>query len=880
MKDNFKRERSYFQLKRYKLKEYPKSVNRNESNSQSKSIEKLSELNLDIEKLYKKYAEIKKERLMKEKSQQILVNRLKVLHSQQNSSKNKNLRNSEKYKKIHVKINSKYKNNNNIVLRKYRFPGKNKNKDIEIRNNYRTINDNESRKEKIKSSINTNSNNSGSENRINGSFIENTNINNIDDFLKKFKYNIGNKNSNNNIYIIINNPNNFPDTKTLDNNNYQNDNKYNDDNTPKDKTNNNNGEKNIKSDMNVEFDGKDKKIILMNTEGRKIEDIIKSINNINNTNENIKEKEELKDNNTNGKEELINTKNIAYSISNDEQYNKKDLLNKDLSNNKLDKKENNKINEYNEEKELETYNKINEEKKIEKKENEDLENKRNKDEKLIEENKNNQSINNNISHKKNNDNFVDCGKKNEKEVEEIKSKDLNSKNEEKYKKIEIINNNEEKNDNSNKDFIRPNFLDLYKNEDSGISKQKIDINIKDISPINCNIYNKIINNEKLEDNNKNYNIKSITPNEKNESLNPEKNNKFGHDSLANNKNHSDLNKIKFWKRISISSNINSIVNNSSGKNDNINLSKKKPEDICDNYPDKSIKNNIILESNNENNKNKMIYTDDRKKNKKLISENLYTPKKLEPQNKVRVNKKIDKSLTNQRAKNYKILRKNNNIKFQNNNYMNYSLSFTNLNSNKSSISSSHNYNTKRNLNLEKYKNGNYRKDNYCTSIERKRKALGLQFKPNIEKELSIQNDKNKRKINVKFSDYKIIKKNIRDNSLNKNKVIKVNKRGQINLLNINMKGINATPQRLRIFKKNMETKNSFNFVKNKTITNFNYVQRSINFYIKNNLNDLKNSNLRKINKILPNFSLSENHNNSSSQINYSNYIGNKTLNNN
>ena len=105
-----------------KDKSLSKSNIRNKLNSQNKSIEKLSELNSDIEKLYKKYAEVKKQRLMKEKSQQILVNRLKVLRHQQNSSKNKesvyNLsRPSDKKEKIYVRINSKYKKSNTLIKR-------------------------------------------------------------------------------------------------------------------------------------------------------------------------------------------------------------------------------------------------------------------------------------------------------------------------------------------------------------------------------------------------------------------------------------------------------------------------------------------------------------------------------------------------------------------------------------------------------------------------------------------------------------------------------------------------------------------------------------------------------------------------------------------
>ena len=98
MYTNIQREKSYFELIGDSQNILSKSIKRNASNSQSKSIEKLSEINLDIEKLYKKYTEVKKERLMKEKSQQILVNRLKVLRNQENSSKKK--RKFKKFGKI------------------------------------------------------------------------------------------------------------------------------------------------------------------------------------------------------------------------------------------------------------------------------------------------------------------------------------------------------------------------------------------------------------------------------------------------------------------------------------------------------------------------------------------------------------------------------------------------------------------------------------------------------------------------------------------------------------------------------------------------------------------------------------------------------------
>ena len=46
------------------------------------SIMRLATINSDIEKLYKKYSDIRKKRLSKEKTQQILVNRIKYLKSE------------------------------------------------------------------------------------------------------------------------------------------------------------------------------------------------------------------------------------------------------------------------------------------------------------------------------------------------------------------------------------------------------------------------------------------------------------------------------------------------------------------------------------------------------------------------------------------------------------------------------------------------------------------------------------------------------------------------------------------------------------------------------------------------------------------------------
>ena len=242
---------------------------------------------------------------------------------------------------------------------------------------------------------------------------------------------------------------------------------------------------------------------------------------------------------------------------------------------------------------------------------------------------------------------------------------------------------------------------------------------------------------------------------------------------------------------------------------------------------------------------------------------------------------MDKSLTNQRAKN--IFIKYNNFTTKNNNLINYSLSSTYIN-NRDSISSNYNnnYNTKRNIILEKFKTTNFKKDNYCTSIERKRKALGIQFKPDLEKELNIQSDNIKDKILYnKFNNYNLNKRNIFNNIISQNKLIKVNKKDESSL---NIDGINATPQRYRIFKKNLENKNRRIFIKNKTTTNFNYKKDSINSEIKKNLNDLKakNKNIKQIYNIHSYYTLSENNNNSISQMPDSNmiFITNNSINNN
>ena len=117
MKVNIQKEMNF--LKKEKIKK------RKDIKSQSKSVKKeeissrLNSVNSDIDKLYKKYSEIKKERLLKEKTQQILVNRLKYLRNEAKRSISKkkspkNIEEEEKSKKIFVKIKSKYRNNGTI----------------------------------------------------------------------------------------------------------------------------------------------------------------------------------------------------------------------------------------------------------------------------------------------------------------------------------------------------------------------------------------------------------------------------------------------------------------------------------------------------------------------------------------------------------------------------------------------------------------------------------------------------------------------------------------------------------------------------------------------------------------------------------------------
>ena len=119
MKVNINKERNSLKNERDKL------LRRKDLKSEDKSLKReetsrLTSLNSDIEKLLKKYSEIKKERIIKEKSQQILVNRLNYLRNEAKRSVSKkgdqpkDIKKPKENKKIFVKINSKH-NFNRVV---------------------------------------------------------------------------------------------------------------------------------------------------------------------------------------------------------------------------------------------------------------------------------------------------------------------------------------------------------------------------------------------------------------------------------------------------------------------------------------------------------------------------------------------------------------------------------------------------------------------------------------------------------------------------------------------------------------------------------------------------------------------------------------------
>jgi hypothetical protein len=323
--------------------------------------------------------------------------------------------------------------------------------------------------------------------------------------------------------------------------------------------------------------------------------------------------------------------------------------------------------------------------------------------------------------------------------------------------------------------------------------------------------------------------------------------------------------------------------NNKKESDYIYLNGKKLEDMYS-KTNKNTNAQTICALNNDYNKlaSMINKNEESSDNKIIVSNSLCTPRKLEDSKKVKVNKKVDNSFPdNQKLYLCQKTKTSNNINLKkknnhSNNYsdlINYSLSFKGFGNN-SNYTSTHN--TRRNSNFEKIRKNNFRKDTYCTSIEKKRRALGLQFNPNFDKELSMQTDKNNfsKKILDKFKTYKINKDynrneyktiNSNDYSMDKHKLIKVNKRDEGNCVTMNMERVNATPQRFKIIKNNI---NKHMFVKNKTTSNFNYGKKGMNNDLKKSINDFKNKNLKKGNNIFSKYILSDNNNsNSLSKIN-------------
>ena len=749
MKVNIKKERNSLKIERDKL------FRRKDLKSEDKSLKReettrLTSLNSDIEKLLKKYSKIKKERITKEKSQQILVNRLNYLRNEvrrsvsKKGNQPKNIKKSIENKKIFVKINSKYKFNR--VVKRYKLSDKHNFQNNELFKDNESLgktsfNGNESQiiysgnytyksfaNSKKKGYNNSNINLSKEKENENNDSHNDLNKNNIsnleEDFLRKYKYNIGNKNSNNNIYIIINNPNNnFFKEKSLNLDNKKN--FYYDNFTPKNNINNAKYEKNNhiknKSYNNIDF-GEEGEIILMNANGRKLQDIINSINNLNN----------LKSN---------KNKSKAIIFENNDEKDEKE-------------KDNDKIN-----------NNI----------------------------KGNDDISNNIINK----------------INEIKKKDV---------------------------FMRPNFLNLYENDDNSSMKQKVDINSfgETNRTENCQI--------------KGAEINEIINDSKNKIFEDEKKNNINYSSISNSQN-------KMGNPLS--SGISTISNGSSGVKQ-INTKKQ----LIDNDKNKYLldelnkfeninKNNLILNNtiSVDNFEYYKLYssnsTTDEKENNNTINNDPkdFFIKETKDNNYYLLNKKNKISMMNVKKTDFK-----NNIKKIGNSCINYSLSYKNLNNSyrNKDITEIRINNTKWNIDLEKIKKKYIGKDSYYTSIEKKRKALGLEFKSN--REFSIQTEKvikkkvlGKRKNNnilINDNNNCVKSMNIYQNLINKEKkekLIKVKKR-------------DGNEDRFNFENKNMDNESYYHKMKkNKTTTNFNYSKKSLNF--QNNKKEGLNENILRNKKI-------------------------------
>ena len=171
------------------------------------------------------------------------------------------------------------------------------------------------------------------------------------------------------------------------------------------------------------------------------------------------------------------------------------------------------------------------------------------------------------------------------------------------------------------------------------------------------------------------------------------------------------------------------------------------------------------------------------------------------------------------------------------NQISYSLSHKNFNNLHT------NFNSKLIMNKENIvRKNNFRKDSYCTSIEKKRKALGLEFKPSFQRELSIQTEKNTEKKKKLIGKIKNSKININNcmykyNFYDADKLIKVRKKDDYK--NIEKK--------YKFYKKSIDKINvNHGLVKNKTAASFNF--NNINLSNNNNIgikeNELRNKKIK------------------------------------
>ena len=518
---------------------------------------RLATINSDIERLYKKYSDIKKKRLSKEKTQQILVNRIKYLKSEVNRSiSKKKVKNDSKNNfKIQMKFEESYVNSSK---EKNKFKKKGKEHDStskisfdESGNNRKSFRDIKIKKNKSKNILDDKENNQNIYNIINGR-------NDVKNILRKNRYNIGNNNSNNNIYIIINNQKTFGNESELNNQTENTINSTVRNNIPKNydrlKRSNKNLHRKYKSENNFfNLSQNNENIILMKADVNKLQDIINSINSMN------------------------------------------ESTTRNFNNNKNKEK--------------------------------------NENRKIITRNKNNNLL----------------------------------------KKVEIKDN-----------FIRPNYLNLYNNnEESSILKQQIDMNT----------FNK-------------------TESSFHQTL----------DSFLKN---------------------NQLLNGKSREN-------KK-----NNFKQKSKKNSVIQDSINNNINNE-------------LSNFLFNPAQslsyssteslILNENKKKIN--VNKERENKLNKNFDNISKLNNK-------LNLNSSITNRNSMKL-----------KNINSKKQKSNRLRNDSYSNSIENKRRFLGLEFKPNIKRELSIQTEQNLERKSKLLKRLKFEKKF--NNLIGRENFIKVKKRNVIN----------------------------------------------------------------------------------------------------